>query len=491
MNCAANQNLSKQVMISYSSLDMATLLTVVENLERRAGISCWYTPRDCSHAHYTESIPEAIRCCKAMVLILSNNSDASDEVANEVAIARMHHRAIFVYSPEGYHPKVKLLYHLSRLHIFGNVEHLREKIAQYFASIESGGCMSDISVGKEAKRPMEDDDALFSFYLNSKRLSVEVRKEVFEAPVELILPVAGDDCQASDIHFRLLDYVFKPPDRVSSFIEPIRTRVATSLEFNSNVASLRSFKRKGRKWIGELARAEYLDGLATNFEGLDERQVGQSKTFREYLSGESKSLPPLALDSPLVNHLGVVCMLETEDGQLVIQHRSREVQNRKGTISASVTGGVDFSDAERAAGRKRLVGLSELVRQTALREIDGELNVNRVQEIMFLGLVREFYRNGKPEIYVYARIPCSLSHVRLLRSNARESSETTAIGGVEIRSRDSCNRPIPYTGELENRLHEAIKKSFRREDQVGEANLTLRVGLLLLARLFARMGSRD
>lgn len=74
----------KEIFISYSTIDTQSAETVRNVLEKN-GLSCWMAPRDIpGGSNYTKEIPEAIRNCKAFVLILSENAQNSHWVLKEL-----------------------------------------------------------------------------------------------------------------------------------------------------------------------------------------------------------------------------------------------------------------------------------------------------------------------------------------------------------------------------------------------------------------------
>lgn len=76
-----------QVFISHSSADKEQTRAVVKYLEAR-NISCWVSYRNIPPgADFADVIPPAIRECPAFVILISQNSVASKDVANELTLA--------------------------------------------------------------------------------------------------------------------------------------------------------------------------------------------------------------------------------------------------------------------------------------------------------------------------------------------------------------------------------------------------------------------
>ena len=75
----------KKAFISYSSGDKNIADNLCAKLEQR-GVKVWYAPRDVSGA-YAEAIARAIDSCTHFIVILSQNSIASEHVLNEIDLA--------------------------------------------------------------------------------------------------------------------------------------------------------------------------------------------------------------------------------------------------------------------------------------------------------------------------------------------------------------------------------------------------------------------
>ena len=76
--------MAHDVFISYSSKDKPVADAACATLEDH-GIRCWIAPRDIPPgADWSASIVEAITACKVMVLVFTENSNASAQVKREV-----------------------------------------------------------------------------------------------------------------------------------------------------------------------------------------------------------------------------------------------------------------------------------------------------------------------------------------------------------------------------------------------------------------------
>jgi hypothetical protein len=195
--------------------------------------------------------------------------------------------------------------------------------------------------------------------------------------------------------------------------------------FNGDPFRIRKISHAGEFTEIEVGRCKYFDSLRTNF-SLDHPVRGRNKTLREILHPKGERFRPLGEDR-LPNHIGLVVIVETLDGQILIQKRSAKVSNRPDTLSASVSGTFEkadlgFGSSERISFERAMFGV--------IRELHGELG--GVFDLdpsgfFFLGLMREFERGGFPDFYFYFQSPHSL---RRICSEAREAEESFEIDGL-------------------------------------------------------------
>jgi len=108
--------MAHDVFISYSSSDKAVADGVVAGLEQK-GIRCWVAPRDLTPGiSWGQGIAEAIESSKVMVVILSENSNQSRQVAREVERAVSKEVAVIPFRIENIDPTGAIAYFLSSEH---------------------------------------------------------------------------------------------------------------------------------------------------------------------------------------------------------------------------------------------------------------------------------------------------------------------------------------------------------------------------------------
>ena len=104
------------VFISYSTEDKAVADAVVSAHEK-AGIRCWYAPRDIPPgADWADAITRAVKQCSLMVLIFSESSNRSQRVLDEVNLAINRGKPILPFRVEDLEPTGAMELHLSTRH---------------------------------------------------------------------------------------------------------------------------------------------------------------------------------------------------------------------------------------------------------------------------------------------------------------------------------------------------------------------------------------
>ena len=108
--------MSKQVFISYSSVDKDVAGQVCDYLEQ-GGLTCWIAPRDVTpSAEYAEQLIGAIESAQLMLLILSDKSNTSPQVVREVERAVSNGMAILPFRIEDVQLTKSMEYFISSNH---------------------------------------------------------------------------------------------------------------------------------------------------------------------------------------------------------------------------------------------------------------------------------------------------------------------------------------------------------------------------------------
>ena len=239
--------------------------------------------------------------------------------------------------------------------------------------------------------------------------------------------------------------------------------------YDGSMFRLRSIKKSEDRTVIDIQRTTYFRSLRTNFM-LDQKLAGHSKSLRDLVTIESGKLGDFA-SSRLSNHIGLVVMVETSDGQLLVQNRSGEVAIRANTLSSSVSGtfeGSDFSkDVPYISMEHSLGGI--------IREIQGEMGAVQVDadNIYFLGLLREYRRGGFPDFYFLWEAPYTLETIQNLSKYAQEDFEFINYEGYHYQSKSLEINSVAGRRDFEDR----VSKIFVEVED--NANLTLKLGLSL------------
>ena len=122
------------VFLSYSSKNKNVADAVVAEFEQH-GIRCWYAPRDIVPGQeWVSAIHDAITACSLFVLIYTDSSNESRQVANEVALAFNSGKTLIPFRLSDAEMSSELEYYLTRVHwldavnppLRQSIENLRE-----------------------------------------------------------------------------------------------------------------------------------------------------------------------------------------------------------------------------------------------------------------------------------------------------------------------------------------------------------------------------
>ncbi len=312
---------------------------------------------------------------------------------------------------------------------------------------------------------------LCDFYYAETPLSYTFGRSQYRLPMSLLIaPTTDGPATEEKIRIKTTTIPFTVPQRISIYTTPLLEYLRTGKDsrlFDGQVVSLRSVsKNEVGEWELMVATGSYFEGLATNF-AMDHRPRNLTQSLRMFISGENGQLGNIA-KIPLVNHMGVICMIESQDGMLVVQERSANVANRPNTLSSSVSGALDWSDVC-SQSEWAIEGLSMGI----LRESFEELGV-KPENVWFLGLVREYLRGGKPEVYFYAKSDCTFYEIEAKRKTAKDRKESKKLIPCELHT----NLLDPSTSS-KLKFYDRVVRIL--EDVGKRAILTLVAGVCLLA----------
>ena len=102
--------------ISYSRKDKPFVDALVHYLEADS-IRCWYAPRDIAPGFsWAAAITQAMKSARAMVLVLSESSNCSQEVVKEITLASNHQRIVVPVRIDNVSPNEEMQYHIGNRH---------------------------------------------------------------------------------------------------------------------------------------------------------------------------------------------------------------------------------------------------------------------------------------------------------------------------------------------------------------------------------------
>ncbi len=108
--------MSHQVFISHSSRDRESALALCDALEK-VGVVCWMAPRDIPPgSDWQIEIIEAIASTKLLMVLFSENANASANVSKEVTAAAEDQIGVIPVRLDETHPSPALRYHLAGVH---------------------------------------------------------------------------------------------------------------------------------------------------------------------------------------------------------------------------------------------------------------------------------------------------------------------------------------------------------------------------------------
>ena len=111
------EGIGKDVFISHSTKDVEVALLICKYLEE-SGVTCWIAPRNIAEgSDYAEELVRGIKSSSAFLLLITENSDASQAVRNEVEIAMRHQKNKFGIILDNYKMSDFLEYHFNRFQL--------------------------------------------------------------------------------------------------------------------------------------------------------------------------------------------------------------------------------------------------------------------------------------------------------------------------------------------------------------------------------------
>ena len=243
----------------------------------------------------------------------------------------------------------------------------------------------------------------------------------------------------------------------SAIKDQLPNKIDTGLAEANFVVRLNALKQNKSEWRAELKLANYFDSARCNF--AMETIMDDGNSLRQKLHRAQQSVGSIE-SNPLVNHIGVVGMVQTFDERWIIPQRSGKVLNRQRTSSASVSGAVSPVDLGSPQDLEDgYLDLHQALSHAVRREAHEELGIP-LSHVQLLGILREYHRGGKPEAYFVARTPLNFDRVVQRHLEAGDAGENSRL------------LSWPEASSTPTLVENALSSS-------APANFTLRAGLAL------------
>ena len=149
--------MTNDVFISYSTKDKHVADAVCSTLENN-GVRCWIAPRDVfPGSDWAQSITNAIKASKLMVLIFSQNSNSSPQVTKELNLAVGHNLMVVPFKIDNSVPSGSMEYFLADMHwldaIDGDMHDQINRLKDVIVSV------LQITIKDEPDSPSADNNA--------------------------------------------------------------------------------------------------------------------------------------------------------------------------------------------------------------------------------------------------------------------------------------------------------------------------------------------
>jgi hypothetical protein len=143
--------MSAPIFISFASKDHAVAETICSALEKR-GFGCWISSRNIDPGdNFQTAIVHAIRSAKVMILVFSANSNNSDEIKKELALASQSHLVVIPVRVEDVTPDEAFAYEFATrqwIDAFDDWERSIGRLAELLS--RAGGLQPDAAVSVDA-----------------------------------------------------------------------------------------------------------------------------------------------------------------------------------------------------------------------------------------------------------------------------------------------------------------------------------------------------
>lgn len=342
-----------------------------------------------------------------------------------------------------------------------------KSIAQIIHGDESGSWFPNIFRDESGLRLKKGE--LIEFYDREDVIRIRIGNIIRKFPASICVGARGDwSIPQQPIFFHRNNDFFQLTTKIDQETKYLISRFQSNGKHDGKPWSIKNIKYISEydSVLFNIQKCSYFDALRTNY-ALDLPVKSTGISLRKHVHGASGRLPDFK-ESETPNHMGVAILIESSDGYLVVQRRSKKVAIRPNTLSASASGSVDNTHIAHVESPFHL----EKIYSSAEKECEDELGIVPKKPV-FLGLVREFLRGGHPDFYFFAKSDVSLAGIQKAWKSSNEKWESDEIIGFPLIT-DAVTgggaRENQYFDERVNHIFDSVEK---------KANLTLSLGLAL------------
>lgn len=243
-----------------------------------------------------------------------------------------------------------------------------------------------------------------------------------------------------EIHFEVQDDWYDLPWFMAEHgLDTIlkRFNAVERYDYNGLTLATRGWQIGPDHFTMRFQKSFYYNYLATNL--LPEISLPGGLTYRSLLEpGPRLSELHSALPE---NHLGLSCLLRTQDGALIIPRRSQLTSVFKGQLSPSISGAANMATCRDSEGNYSPLAwlteelFEELPFLAASPDAFPASPQQYLEHTLFLGMTRELRRCGKPELFFCLQLPIDADSVRRLWAQhqhpSNEEAALTALQGID------------------------------------------------------------
>lgn len=244
------------------------------------------------------------------------------------------------------------------------------------------------------------------------------RKGQKMAAITLDLP--EERMTIDDISISLTQKRYEPPKNIVQYQKEILQ--INKNYYNSFTLRLNDFERNGTDMVLKMAISDYVYHTITN--NSPDFNVERNLTIRDLLEPGPYLMP---LDQARAsNHLGINVLIISKDEKCIIPVRSKKVTFDRETLSPSLSFAVNYHRVFREGELQLLNSINFELGQ----ELDCEIPMD---EIIYIGLIREFRRLGKPEMYFISRCPKTSKEIqKILEKESAGNEESKDFKLLEV-----------------------------------------------------------